>query len=280
MERGYTTIIVFILTIVLGFLGGFIVAKNYIDESQYDKNPMLSQAYVEKPKNEIKIEEQAQKNTEKIENVNKKEKNNCPKPKKEYEDETYLNVNQNVSLTEKFYIPSDLSEIDKDISKTSLCIKEEALNALKVMVGAAKNENLNIIVSSGFRDYATQKSIMNVNIKDGNKNAKRLIAKPGYSEHQLGVAVDLTSPSIKLESATQKFGMTKESDWLEKHAYEYGFIESYPKGKEEITGYMYEPWHYRYVGVDNALEVIKSGKTLTEFLKDKIDNANKNKITH
>ncbi|MEK7105779.1 MAG: M15 family metallopeptidase, partial [Patescibacteria group bacterium] len=106
------------------------------------------------------------------------------------------------------------------------------------------------------------------NIASGNKNATKLIAKPGHSEHQLGIAVDFTSPSIGNVSATGKFGDTLESKWLEENASKYGFILSYPKGKEEITGYLYEPWHYRYVGIEHAIEIANSGKTGNEYFKE------------
>ena len=87
--------------------------------------------------------------------------------------------------------------------------------------------------------------------------------------------MDLTSKSIAYASAAMKFGDTKDSKWLEEHASEYGFIQSYPKGKEAITGYMYEPWHYRYVGVEDAKEIIKNNQTINEYLKEK-NNTTKN----
>lgn len=196
----------------------------------------------------------------------------CPKPKKDYEDETYLNVDQKVSLLDKNYIPNDLVKFDRDLSKyPDLCIKNEAAQALKSLILDAKKDGHTIVMSSGFRSYSTQVSILAASIKSGNKNANLSIAKPGYSEHQLGVAVDLTSKSIAYESATSKFKDTPESKWLEEHAHEYGFIQSYPEGKEDITGYIYESWHYRYVGIENAEEILKTGETINQFFKRKID---------
>lgn len=200
----------------------------------------------------------------------KVEKNPCPEPKKIYEDQTYLNVDQNTSLEDTSYIPSDLVKLDKSVSTSTLCLKKDAAFALIQMAEAAKKDGYTIKATSGFRDYDTQKSILDRNIKSGNKNATKLVAKPGYSEHQLGVAVDLTSPSISYASATTRFQDTKEAKWLEEHASDYGFIESYPKGKEEITGYLYEAWHYRYVGLVNAQEIIKSEKTTNQFFTGKI----------
>lgn len=125
---------------------------------------------------------------------------------------------------------------------------------------------MSILVSSAFRTFDTQKIILAREKKDKNPNADIAVAKPGYSEHQLGVAVDLTSTSINKKSAASVFGDTAEALWLQQHAYEYGFIESYPEGKELITGYMYEPWHYRYVGIDNAYLIHENGQTITEYL--------------
>ncbi|HUC88564.1 MAG TPA: CapA family protein [Candidatus Paceibacterota bacterium] len=195
----------------------------------------------------------------------------CPKPTKEYEDETYLNIDQTVNLPDASYIPSDLEKLPKNISTSNICLIKEAKDALEDMLEAASEAGYTIVASSGFRDYDTQKGIFDNDLKTKNIDVSNSVAKPGFSEHQLGVAVDLTSKSIAYASASGKFENTNEAKWLEANAYLYGFIQSYPKGKEDITGYMYEPWHYRYVGVENALEIIKTGETVNQFLKDKID---------
>ncbi len=196
-------------------------------------------------------------------------KSTCPQPKKTYEDYTYLDVGQTVSIPDTSYIPSDLVLIDKNDSIYAICIKSDVNLALNKMIKAAKDDGHVIKVSSGFRSYTTQKAILAQNIKDGNKNASIAVAKPGHSEHQLGVAVDLTSPSINNESAAKKFETTKEAKWLKDNSYKYGFIQSYPEDKEDITGYMYEAWHYRYVGIDIAKEIYENGQTVNEFLKEK-----------
>ncbi len=203
----------------------------------------------------------------------------CPQPDKEYLDYTYLDVGQTVAIPEPLYIPSDLELLDKSTSTTSICLRKEAREALGAMVAAAKKDGRTIKASSGFRSYATQKAILASNIQSGNKNATIAVAKPGYSEHQLGVAVDLTGSSIANASATIKFKDTKEDTWLEQHAHEYGFVQSYPENKLDITGYMYEAWHYRYVGIKNALEIRKSGQTINEYLKQKKENEAQNKTT-
>lgn len=193
----------------------------------------------------------------------------CPKPEKEYEDYSYLDVGQKIAIPDKTYIPADLVLLDESITTVPTCLKKDVSDAISAMILAAKTDGYDIKVSSGFRSYATQKAILENNIKNGNKNAHKLIAKPGYSEHQLGVAVDLTGASIKNISATTKFKDSIEDKWLESHANEYGFVQSYPEDKEEITGYMNEDWHYRYVGIENAKEIIDSNQTINEFLKAK-----------
>lgn len=137
---------------------------------------------------------------------------------------------------------------------------DEAYNALDEMQTAAAQEGLILYVLSGFRDYDTQASIYNRYVSnDGKANADRYSARPGHSEHQTGLAFDLNS----LE---ESFADTREGKWLAANAHKYGFIIRYPKGKEHITGYMYEPWHVRYLGKDIATKVYNSGLTLEEYL--------------
>lgn len=136
----------------------------------------------------------------------------------------------------------------------------EAADALNTMIAAAAEENIKLWLRSGFRSYALQKTLYNGYAKrDGAAAADRYSARPGYSEHQTGLAFDLNSLS-------QSFADTAEGKWLAAHCVEYGFIIRYPKDKEEITGYMYEPWHVRYLGIDTAKAVSDSGLTLEEYL--------------
>lgn len=137
---------------------------------------------------------------------------------------------------------------------------DEAYNALDEMQTAAAKEGIVLYVVSGFRDYDTQEEIYNRYVSyDGKANADRYSARPGHSEHQTGLAFDLN----ELE---ESFGETREGKWLAANAHKYGFIIRYPKGKEHITGYMYEPWHVRYLGKDIATKVYNSGLTLEEYL--------------
>ncbi len=130
----------------------------------------------------------------------------------------------------------------------------------KKLSAAAAAEGLNIYLSSGFRSYDYQKRIYNNYVRiHGQAKADTFSARPGHSEHQTGLAIDVNT-------VTDSFGATREAAWLAAHAHEFGFIIRYPKGKEHITGYKYEPWHIRYLGIDTATAVYNSGLTLEEYL--------------
>ena len=132
--------------------------------------------------------------------------------------------------------------------------------ALQEMFAAAKSEGLNLFVKSGFRSYSTQKSLYNSYVKrDGQAAADRYSARPGHSEHQTGLAFDINK-------ANSSFAGSPEANWLAANCYKYGFIIRYPEGKEAITGYIYEPWHVRYLGAQIATEVFNSGLCLEEYL--------------
>ena len=128
------------------------------------------------------------------------------------------------------------------------------------MQSDAENEGLDIYISSGFRSYDDQDRIYNNYASyDGYEAADRYSARPGHSEHQTGQAFDLNTIS-------ESFAYTAEGEWVKENCHKYGFIIRYPEGKEDITGYMYEPWHIRYIGIDKATEVYERGLTLEEFL--------------
>ena len=124
----------------------------------------------------------------------------------------------------------------------------------------AKKDNIKLWITSGFRSYSLQTSLYNNYVlKDGKEKADTYSARPGHSEHQTGLAMDLNIVDSSFEG-------TKEAIWIADNCYKYGFIIRYPKGKEEITGYKYEPWHVRYLGKELSEKVYKSGKTLEEYL--------------
>lgn len=136
---------------------------------------------------------------------------------------------------------------------------EAASAALGEMIEAAKQEGISLWIASAFRSYSRQMSVYNnYAARDGVAAADRYSARPGHSEHQTGLAFDLNS----LE---QWFGQTDEGLWLAANCWKYGFIIRYPQDKEEITGYMYEPWHVRYIGKETAQKVEESGLCLEEY---------------
>lgn len=122
-----------------------------------------------------------------------------------------------------------------------------------------------LIVQSGYRSYSSQTQILKDKTRAiGRTKALLLVAKPGYSEHQTGLAADFAAYGVS--TLTTSFAKTKAGIWLAANAYQYGFVLRYPKGKTVITGYNFEPWHFRYVGIPVATEMHDQGvQTLEEF---------------
>lgn len=139
-------------------------------------------------------------------------------------------------------------------------VNAEAQAAFDEMQAAAADEGLNIYISSGYRSYDYQAGLYQRYVdKDGKAEADRYSARPGHSEHQTGLAFDLNS-------IDNSFADTKEGKWVTRNCYKYGFIIRYPADKEDVTGYMWEPWHIRYLGKDTAQSVYDSGLCLEEYL--------------
>ncbi|MFC0274303.1 D-alanyl-D-alanine carboxypeptidase family protein [Metabacillus herbersteinensis] len=168
------------------------------------------------------------------------------------------------------YEPTDLvapdvpfSFGDQDVSQRY--IREEAAVALEELFESAQNEGIELFAVSGYRSYERQQGIFN-NEKEtkGEEEALEAVALPGQSEHQTGLAMDVTSRSVNLE-ITQEFGETIEGIWIKENAHLFGFIIRYQKGNEELTGYQYEPWHLRYVGKEQAKVIFEHGLTLEEY---------------
>ncbi len=138
-------------------------------------------------------------------------------------------------------------------------ITAETQAAFDAMQAAAAQEGLTLFICSGFRSYDYQNTLYNNYVaRDGQAAADTYSARPGHSEHQTGLALDINSTDGSM--ATSAEGL-----WLAEHCAEYGFVIRYPKGKEHITGYMYEPWHIRYLGTDLAAELTSSGLTVEEY---------------
>ncbi|MBR2670151.1 MAG: M15 family metallopeptidase [Solobacterium sp.] len=162
------------------------------------------------------------------------------------------------------YVPSDLRKVNVR-SNSDQTLRAEAADALEKMMGAALDEGLTLKLLSGYRSYKEQVSLYNTYLnRYGKAKTATMDAYPGGSEHQLGLAVDLGNVSGKCELITC-FVEYPTYTWLHEHAYEYGYIERYPQGKESITGIMFSPWHFRYVGIEEAKRIHDSGLTMEEF---------------
>lgn len=165
------------------------------------------------------------------------------------------------------YVPPDLVELTGvPATRPGLLVRQAVQEPLKRMLDDAKQHDLAIAVLSTYRSYDEQAVIFaGYARRAGPEQANRFSARPGQSEHQLGTAIDFTSPSVQ-NALVEEFGGTAEGRWLRDNAHRYGFVLSYAEGKEAVTGYSYEPWHYRYLGEDTAAALRRSGLTLHEYL--------------
>lgn len=152
-------------------------------------------------------------------------------------------------------------------------LRPEAAKALEELFAGAKQDNIELLGVSGYRSYKTQKGLFDTYVKtQGIEHAAQYSAVPGKSEHQTGLSIDVSGADSKTR-LEESFENTPEGRWLKQHAAEYGFIIRYPKGKEAITGYNYEPWHIRYVGKTIAQEIAKQGITLEEYFQEVVPAA-------
>ena len=144
-------------------------------------------------------------------------------------------------------------------------LRLEAALHLRRLILAAKRSGKELVAGSAYRSYRDQQYSYNHWRKRYGSGAANVSASPGHSEHQLGTAVDFTNKAAEYE-IRQIFGYTKASKWLASNAYKYGFVLSYPENKKSETGYIWEPWHYRYIGENNARRFHESGLLLRSFL--------------
>ena len=149
----------------------------------------------------------------------------------------------------------------------NIYMRPEAASALEALFEGAAEAGLTLYATSGYRSYSTQKAIFDRKAAErGEQAANRSVAKPGYSEHQTGLAMDIEGEMTLGTGLTEAFGESPEGIWVAEHCHEYGFIIRYPKDKTNITGYIYEPWHIRYVGVEAATEITELGVTFEEYI--------------
>ncbi len=178
-------------------------------------------------------------------------------------------VNKQHSLNPKDYAPADLTVPNVLLrvpGNESMQVRKPTAAALETMFTAAKTDGLNLMLSSGYRSYAYQVNLYNGYVQtQGQATADTQSARPGFSEHQTGLAADI-EPSTRKCELEQCFADTPEGKWIVANAYKYGFIIRYTSDKVQVTGYEYEPWHVRYVGTDLATELHNTHvETLEEF---------------
>ena len=184
-------------------------------------------------------------------------------------DELFILVNKNNKLAID-YEPNTLVDSDIAFEEYIDCkqLDERTSNAAKEMFNAALKENINLIAISGYRSYSVQENLYNSRVEvKGVEKTRQYTAEPGASEHQTGLAIDIVCNDYPY--LDEEFENTDAFKWLFNNCYKYGFILRYQKGKEDITGYNYEPWHFRYIGdVDIAKDIMERGICFEEFIDE------------
>ena len=240
-------IILLVITFVFGFLAGFFVGKSQEKEIQF---------VMAEPENESS--------------------QTTLSPEKTVD---YASLPWNLKLVnfehalDETFEPAELSEVDNGYAADS-----RIADATKKMIADARSkDNVRIIALSAYRDYDYQMELFENKVQrlqqekgysvgKAREEAKTVVAYPGTSEHQLGLALDLVDARhVKLDESQENTAAYK---WLYEHCAEYGFIVRYPNGKTDITGIIYEPWHFRYVGVEAATYIMEHNITLEEYLSD------------
>lgn len=178
------------------------------------------------------------------------------------------NQNNKLILVNKYYyleedyVPANLEDLSNQYALNNMKMVKEAKDAFEEMSKEAKKNGLKIIAMSTYRDYAYQTNLYNNYVKkDGKEAADTYSGRPGFSEHQTGYAVDVYND----DKSYTDFHLTEEFKWMQENAKNYGFILRFPQGKENETGYQYESWHYRYVGLEAATYITEKNITLEEY---------------
>lgn len=178
-----------------------------------------------------------------------------------YLNQIYLLSNKYISMPSD-YEPDYLENISSGCSRSGMKLVHEAKDQFEALCGAAKKEGFTIRAMSSYRSYSYQENLYNRYVEqDGKDEADTYSARPGFSEHQTGLVVDVDNTVLSYTD----FEKTDEFLWMKENAHKYGFILRYPKGKEHITGYTYESWHYRYVGKDIATYIYENNITFDEY---------------
>ena len=183
-----------------------------------------------------------------------------------------------VLINKQHSIPEDYEVVlgRIDTLKGTMYCDERIIDDYLDMLRAAQNDGVELAITSPYRDTARQEYLFNRKITaymrkglsymEAFQLASQAVTVPGASEHQIGLALDIVTPTYR--ELREGFADTDAGKWLAENSYRYGFILRYPKGKEYVTGIEYEPWHFRYVGVEAATEITRRGITLEELWEE------------
>lgn len=171
------------------------------------------------------------------------------------------------------YTPNDLVKPKlkwvSNINENWKLMRKEAANAIEALVNEASKQGIQLYGESAYRSYEEQKNIYeSVKSQNGVEYANKYCALPGHSEHQTGLCIDITNINYIDDEHDRALGQMKEGIWLKNNANIYGFVLRYPDGKSDITGYNYEPWHFRYVGIEAASEMHSNDLVLEQYLQN------------
>jgi len=181
-----------------------------------------------------------------------------------------------VLVNKEYKLPSSYAPTDLVLASDSgirlggsYYLRNILINDLTNLINASKADSIDLSIVSAYRSYDTQITTYNYWVRiNGEEEADKISARAGHSQHQLGTVIDFSSNEVTDKLGVQ-FRYTKASTWLAANAWRYGFVISYPNGYESTTGYSYESWHYRYIGVTNAQEMHDSGMILEVYLENK-----------
>ena len=253
---------------------------NYVLNNEYDKEiiDLMNEKYYISKNLEKYInykKEQSDKSIDKIislVNVNRNKEFYTDTRKSNIELKELMLVNK-YNYLDKSFTPENIINAPLTYAYSNVKTTEQTLEYYKKMYSAAKSDGISLILSSGYRSYDEQQETYDEYAKIKKNNIDTYAARPGHSEHQTGLAFDILTMGVK----TTDFDKTDEFKWLQDNSYKYGFILRYPKGKEDITGFDYESWHFRYVGQKAAKTIHDENITFDEYYAYYIDNNSEEK---
>jgi len=284
-KRLFALLVVIAAVVFIGFGNmNFFAEKaetSFLEEDLLEETPPMDFPSDENDSLVDEVVEQVQETEEKTDNVKDKvgEKSNNTTDNTNGEEKFVVTNTDDilVLVNKRRNLPADYKPSDLVVPNVRFSFKEklekrylrkEAALALEELFNEAEKEGIILYAVSGYRSYNTQKTLFENKVKKvGFEAANLLVAYPGQSEHQTGLAMDVSCQSVGF-TLEEDFGQTTEGIWLSENAHKFGFIIRYGKDTTNITGYSYEPWHIRYVGKDAAKEIYDLNITLEEYLGD------------